>query len=110
MDKIYRNKNVVVTTDGIIEGVDFFKNDFGNTLLLFLGVLTLVFGKAGTILGGFVSNGISRLATLSTAMADFAGRAGNLNLAPVEIVRKQLEMKLILLMLVQVDVVLLILI
>ena len=64
--------------------VDFFKNDFGNTLLLFLGVLTLVFGKAGTILGGFVNQGITKLATLSTAMADFAGRAGNLNLAPVE--------------------------
>ena len=64
--------------------VDFFKNDFGNTLLLFLGVLTLVFGKAGAILGGFVNQGIGKLATLSTAMADFAGKAGNLNLAPVE--------------------------
>ena len=64
--------------------VDFFKNDFGNTLLLFLGVLTLVFGKAGAILGGFVNQGITKLATLSTAMADFAGKAGNLNLAPVE--------------------------
>ena len=64
--------------------VDFFKNDFGNTLLLFLGVLTLVFGKAGAILGGFVNQGIAKLATLSTAMADFAGKAGNLNLAPVE--------------------------
>jgi len=64
--------------------VDFFKNDFGNTLLLFLGVLTLVFGKAGAILGGFVNQGIGKLATLSTAISDFAGKAGNLDLTPVE--------------------------
>jgi len=64
--------------------VNFFKNDFGNTMLLFLGVLTLVFSKAGAIVGGFATNGIASLAAFTTRMSDAAANMGTLDLSGVE--------------------------
>jgi hypothetical protein len=64
--------------------VDFFSDTFGNTLLLFLGVLTLVFAKGGQILGAFAAQGITKLSALSSKMADFSASMGNLNLSTVE--------------------------
>ena len=68
----------------LIPVVDFFKNDFGNTILLFLGVLTLVFAKGGQILGAFAAQGITKLSALSSKMADFSASMGRLDLSTVE--------------------------
>ena len=39
-------------------------------LVLFLGILTLVFAKAGQIMGGFVSRGLKDLSSFSIGLAD----------------------------------------
>ena len=63
--------------------VNFFKNDFGNTMLLFLGVLTLVFGKAGALIGGFATGGIEKMSGFASSMANIAGNMGGLDLSGV---------------------------
>jgi len=68
----------------LVPVVDFFSDRFGNTLLLFLGVLTLVFAKSGQILGAFVTQGITKLSSLSASMADFSANMGRLDLSSVE--------------------------
>jgi len=50
--------------------VNFFKNDFGNTLLLFGGILTLVFSKGSQVVGGFVNDSLKDLTKLSEFLAD----------------------------------------
>jgi hypothetical protein len=50
--------------------VNFFKNDFGNTLLLFGGLLTLVFSKGSQVVGSFVNDSIKDLTRLSETLAD----------------------------------------
>jgi hypothetical protein len=50
--------------------VNFFKNDFGNTLLLFGGLLTLVFSKGSQVVGGFVNDSLKDLTRLSEYLAD----------------------------------------
>lgn len=52
--------------------VDFFNNNAGNALLLFGGVLSLVFGKSLQIISNFAKNGLNNLSTLSSG---FASRA-----------------------------------
>ena len=54
----------------LIPIVDFFNDNFGNVLVLFLGILTLVFAKAGQIMGGFVSKGLKDLSSFSIGLAD----------------------------------------
>jgi hypothetical protein len=49
--------------------VDFFKNDFGNVLLVFGGILTLVFGKAISLLGGFVGASLNATAKYADDLA-----------------------------------------
>ena len=52
--------------------VNFFKNDFGNTLLLFGGILGLVFGKSLQIVSGFVGDVGRGLQTYADDLADKA--------------------------------------
>jgi len=65
--------------------VDFFKNNIGNALLLFGGILTLVFGRALKAIAGFVTNGISQIGRFAEYLADKAkiaqGTLGNLTKA-----------------------------
>jgi exonuclease VII small subunit len=53
--------------------VDFFKNNIGNALLLFGGILSLVFGRAIQAIGGFVGNSLNRLSAFTANLA--AGQA-----------------------------------
>jgi hypothetical protein len=65
--------------------VDFFKNNIGNALLLFGGILSLVFGRALKAIGGFAVNGISQIGRFAEFLADKAkiaqGTLGNLTKA-----------------------------
>ena len=49
--------------------VNFFKNDFGNVLLVFGGILTLVFGKAISLLAGFVGASLNATAKYADDLA-----------------------------------------
>ena len=55
--------------------VGFFKNNVGNTLLLFGGILALVFGKATEIVGNFAKNSINNLSDFAAKYADSAAKA-----------------------------------
>ena len=48
--------------------IDFIAGNAGNALLAFGGVLTLVFGKAAQLIGGFVSNGVKGLSQFATQL------------------------------------------
>lgn len=50
---------------GLLPLVNFFKNDAGNTLLLFGGILSLVFGKALQIFTGFTDTSIKRFSAFA---------------------------------------------
>ena len=52
--------------------VDFFNNNLGAALLLFGGILSLVFGRAVQAVGGFVSKSIGKLSSLADFIADKA--------------------------------------
>ena len=52
--------------------VDFFNNNLGAALLLFGGILSLVFGRAVQAIGGFVSKSIGKLSSLADFIADKA--------------------------------------
>lgn len=49
--------------------ISFFKNDAGNTLLLFAGILALVFGKGISIIGDFAKTGLTNMGNLATGLA-----------------------------------------
>ncbi len=49
--------------------VNFFKNDAGNTLLLFGGILALVFGKGISIIGDFAKSGLTNMSNFATGLA-----------------------------------------
>jgi hypothetical protein len=49
--------------------VNFFKNDAGNTLLLFGGILALVFGKGISIIGDFAKSGLTNMSNLANGLA-----------------------------------------
>lgn len=49
--------------------VNFFKNDAGNTFLLFGAILALVFGKGISIIGDFAKSGLSNMSNLATGLA-----------------------------------------
>jgi len=55
--------------------VGFFKNNVGNTLLLFGGILALVFGKATEIVGNFAKNSVNNLSDFAAKYADSAAKA-----------------------------------
>ena len=55
--------------------INFFKNNAGNTLLLFGGILALVFGKATEIIGNFAKNSLNNLSDLAAGFADSAAKA-----------------------------------
>ena len=55
--------------------VNFFKNNAGNTLLLFGGILALVFGKATEIIGNFSKKSLNNLSDLAAGFADSAAKA-----------------------------------
>ena len=59
--------------------VSFFKDNVGNTLLLFGGILALVFGKAGEIVGNFAKNGINNITRFADSYADAAARSKGAN-------------------------------
>ncbi len=56
----------------LIPVVDFFNDKFGNTLIVFAGILALVFAKAGQILGGFARKALLDLSAVSAGMANTA--------------------------------------
>jgi hypothetical protein len=49
--------------------INFFKNDAGNTLLLFGGILALVFGKGISIIGDFAKSGLANMSNFATGLA-----------------------------------------
>ena len=59
--------------------VSFFKNNVGNTLLLFGGILALVFGKAGEIVGNFSKNAINNITRFADSYADAAAKSKGAN-------------------------------
>ena len=55
--------------------VDFFKNNAGNTLLLFGGILGLVFGKALEIIGNFSKVSINNVSDFANNLASSAAKS-----------------------------------
>ena len=62
-------------SNALLPLVNFFKNNVGNTLLLFGGILALVFGKATEIVGNFAKNGINNISDFAAKFADSAAKA-----------------------------------
>ena len=62
-------------SNALLPLVNFFKNNVGNTLLLFGGILALVFGKATEIVGNFAKNGINNMSDFAAKFADSAAKA-----------------------------------
>lgn len=61
--------------DFLLPVVNFFKNNVGNTLLLFGGILALVFGKATEIFGNFAKNSLNSLSDFASGLADNAAKS-----------------------------------
>ena len=55
--------------------IDFFKNNAGNTLLLFGGILALVFGKATEIVGNFAKNSLNNISDWANNYASAAAKS-----------------------------------
>jgi hypothetical protein len=52
--------------------VDYFNNNFNNAILLFVGILTLVFGKATQLISSFVSTSLNNLGGFADRLQDKA--------------------------------------
>ena len=55
--------------------VEFLKNNAGNALLLFGGILALVFGKSTEIIGNFAKNSLNNLSDYANTLADSAAKS-----------------------------------
>ena len=55
--------------------LDFFEKDIGNALVVFGGILALVFGKATQLIGGFAANAIKDLSAFADVLATTANRS-----------------------------------
>ena len=56
--------------NGLAPLADFFTNNMGSALVLFGGILTLVFGKALESVGGFAAGAIKSLGSVADALSD----------------------------------------
>jgi len=56
-------------TEALLPLVNFFKNDIGNSLLLFGGIMALVFGKGIGIVKGWVSGNLANLSSFALELA-----------------------------------------
>jgi len=59
--------------NGLAPLADFFTNNMGSALVLFGGILTLVFGKALESVGGFAAGAIKSLGSVADALSDKGG-------------------------------------
>ena len=71
----------ILVANGLAPVAEFFKNNIGNALLLFGGILGLVFGRAISAVGGFAAQSIQRLSAFTEVLANSAAKMGSFSKA-----------------------------
>lgn len=67
----------ILVANGLAPVAEFFKNNIGNALLLFGGILGLVFGRAISAIGGFAAQSVKRLSAFTEVLANSAAKMGS---------------------------------
>ncbi len=73
----------------LVPFANFFRDDIGNQILLFGGILALIFGKAATLIGSFVTNQVKNLEEFSKVLAQASVNTRSLTEANQKLIATQ---------------------